>query len=101
MAGEIRITTEEVELSATTIESLNNKLNDKLLEAQNAVKVLGSTWQGEAYDATLLAFNNFANNYFETYKESIANYVEFLRSSVAQGYFKTETKNESLANQFK
>ena len=29
MAGEIRISTEEVALSATSIENLNKKLNDK------------------------------------------------------------------------
>ncbi len=101
MAGEIRITTEEVELSATSIETLNNKLNDKLVEAQNAIKTLGSTWQGEAYDATLMAFNTFAGKYFETYKELVSNYVVFLREKVAQGYFSTETKNINLAEQFK
>lgn len=101
MAGEIRITTEEVELSAATIESLNNKLNDKLLEAQNAVRALGATWQGEAYDSTMASFNNFANKYFESYKELVANYVKFLREKVAQGYFQIEIKNDSLANQFK
>lgn len=101
MAGEIRISTEEVELSATTIENLNNKLNDKLLEAQNAVKALGTTWQGEAYDSTLAAFNSFANKYFDSYKELIDSYVAFLREKVAQGYFQTELKNDSLADQFK
>ena len=70
---EIRISTEEVELSATTIETLNNKLNDKLLEAQNAIKALGATWQGLAYDATKSAFDNFAEKYFESYKELIEN----------------------------
>lgn len=100
MAGEIRITTEEVELSATAIENLNSKLNDKLLDAQNAVKVLGATWQGEAYDTTVASFNNFANKYFETYKELIDSYVKFLREKVEQEYFRTEVKNKDLAGQF-
>ncbi len=100
MAGEIRITTEEVALSATSIENLNKKLNDKLLEAQNAIKALGTSWQGEAYDETMAAFNAFAGKYFETYKELIDNYVKFLREKVEQGYFKTEMKNIDLANQF-
>lgn len=100
MAGEILITTEEVALSAATIEKLNNKLNDKLLEAQNAIKALGATWQGEAYDETMASFNTFAGKYFESYKELIDNYVKFLRESVEQGYFKTEVKNVDLASQF-
>lgn len=100
MAGEIRISTEEVAISATSIENLNKKLNDKLLEAQNAIKALGATWQGEAYDETLASFNLFASKYFESYKELIDNYVKFLRERVEQGYFQTEVKNTDLANQF-
>lgn len=100
MAGEIRISTEEVALSATSIESLNNKLNDKLLEAQAVIKALGQTWEGEAYDTTLASFNTFAGKYFESYKELIDDYVKFLRERVEQGYFKTEVRNENLASQF-
>lgn len=100
MAGEIRISTEEVALSATSIENLNQKLNDKLLEAQNAIKALGATWQGEAYDETMSTFNTFAGKYFDSYKELVDSYVKFLRESVESGYFQTETKNVDLANQF-
>lgn len=100
MAGEIRISTEEVSLSATSIENLNRKLNEKLLEAQNEIKALGATWQGEAYDATMASFNTFANKYFEEYKKLVDDYVLFLREKVEQGYFQTEVKNENLANQF-
>lgn len=100
MTGEIRISTEEVNLSASSIEHLNNKLNDKLLESQAAIKALGQTWEGEAYDATLASFNTFAGKYFESYKELIDDYVKFLREKVGEGYFKTEVKNEELASLF-
>ena len=100
MAGEIRISTEEVNLSASSIEHLNNKLNDKLLEAQAAIKALGQTWEGEAYDRTVASFDAFAGKYFESYKELIDDYVKFLRERVGEGYFKTEVRNADLASDF-
>ncbi|MBE5938946.1 MAG: hypothetical protein E7266_00990 [Lachnospiraceae bacterium] len=101
MAGEIRINTDEVAMAATSIEEINKKLNEKLLEGQAAVKALGSTWEGEASQETVSTFDAFASKYFETYKDMIDSYVVFLREKVEQGYFKTETKNTDIASQFK
>ena len=101
MAGEIRINTDEVAMAATSIEELNKKLNEKLLEGQNVVKALGATWEGEASQQTMSAFDAFAGKYFESYKEMIDSYVVFLREKVEQGYFTTETKNADIASQFK
>ena len=101
MAGEIRINTDEVAMAATSIEEINKKLNEKLLEGQSAVKALTSTWEGEAAQQTISTFDAFAGKYFESYKEMIDSYVVFLREKVEQGYFVTETKNAEIASQFK
>ena len=100
MAGEIRINTDEVGLAASSIEILNKKLNDKLLEGQAAIKALGRTWEGEAYQETVGSFDSFAGKYFEEYKKLIDDYVAFLREHVEQGYFITEVRNADLAGQF-
>lgn len=100
MNEDIRINTEEVNMSATSIEDLNKKLNDKLLESEAVIKALGQTWEGEAYDTLLNSYNTFAGKYFESYKKTIDDYVVFLREKVADGYFKTEIKNVELAALF-
>lgn len=101
MASIIKINTDEVALAAASIEDLNKKLNEKLIEGQNVVKGLNSVWEGEAAQETINSFDNFASKYFEAYKGMIDDYVVFLREKVEQGYFATETRNVDIASQFK
>ena len=101
MAGNsIRISTDSVNEIAATIERLNNELDQTLAESRHAIDRLNSVWQGEAAEATISSYNNFANNYFQNYKDIITQYVQFLRNNVAQGYVETETANVSLADSF-
>jgi WXG100 family type VII secretion target len=101
MAGQIKVSTDQVAAIATKIESINNQLNDQLTNGQNAIKGLASTWEGEASQTTISSFNEFAQKYFQNYKDIIDNYVRFLRTNVDQGYFETETANTGLADAFK
>lgn len=101
MAGTIKISTDQVEAIATSIENGNKKLKTTLEESQAAIKSLTSTWQGEASQATIGAYESFAANYFQNYYDIIDSYVKFLRTSVAAGYVETETSNTSLADAFK
>lgn len=101
MAGTIKISTDQVEAIATEIESLNNKLNDTLLQSQQTIKSLASTWQGEASQATISAYDTFAANYFQNYYDVIKAYITFLRQNVSADYQTTENANIGLADAFK
>lgn len=101
MAGQIRVNTDQVAQIASSIEGLNKKLDDELKNSQTAIKSLASTWEGEASQATISAYDSFAAKYFQTYYDIIDSYVKFLRTNVETGYFDTETTNNTLADAFK
>ena len=97
MAGEIRVNTDQVAQIASTIEDLNNQLDEILRESQQTVRELSGTWDGEASQETIAAFDTFASKYFDEYFDIIQQYVQFLRVNVESGYFETETANTQLA----
>lgn len=101
MAGQIKISTEQVEQIATEIAELNKQLTEELTTAKSTIEELLRTWEGEASQATIDAFRTFASKYFQNYEGVITNYVNFLKSNVAQGYFETEKQNVGLADSFK
>lgn len=102
MAGNsIRINTDQVEQIANKIDSLNKQLTEELHTSKATIDGLGNIWEGEASQATISAFNEFASNYFQNYEDVITQYVQFLKTAVAQGYFETETQNINLADAFK
>ena len=100
MAGEIRVNTDQVAQIADTIENLNNQLDEVLRESQQTVRDLSTTWDGEASQETIAAFNTFASKYFDDFYDVIQQYVQFLRVNVESGYFETETANTQLADAF-
>ncbi|MFR5875180.1 MAG: WXG100 family type VII secretion target [Eubacterium sp.] len=101
MAGTIKISTDQVEAIATSIENSNKKLKATLEESQTSMKSLNSTWQGEASQATIAAYDSFAAQYFQNYYDIIDSYVKFLRQNVSADYQATETANTNLADAFK
>lgn len=101
MAGTIKISTDQVEAIAASIENSNKRLKSTLEESQSTIKSLTSTWQGEASQATVGAYDSFAANYFQNYYDIIDAYVKFLRTNVSADYQSTETTNTSLADAFK
>lgn len=101
MAGTIRISTDQVDAIAASIEASNKKLKLTLEDSQASIKSLSSTWQGEASQATIAAYDAFAANYFENYYNIIDSYVKFLRQNVSADYQTTETANTNLADAFK
>ena len=101
MAGTIKINTNQVDAIATSIEKKKKKLKSTLEESQSAIKSLSSTWQGEASQATIAAYDSFAANYFQNYYDIIDSYVKFLRQNVSIDYQSTETANTNLADAFK
>ncbi|ALC89392.1 hypothetical protein AM500_06045 [Bacillus sp. FJAT-18017] len=101
MAGIIKVNTAQVADIANTIENLNTKLSDELKTSQTTIKNLTNTWEGEAAQATVQAYEEFAAKYFQTYYDILDSYAKFLRMNVDQGYFETETTNTNLADAFK
>ena len=101
MAGTIKISTDQVDAIATSIDNSNKKLKTTLEESQTAIKNLSSTWQGEASQATMSAYDAFATKYFQNYHDVIDAYVKFLRQNVSADYQATETANTNLADAFK
>nr|WP_263324547.1 WXG100 family type VII secretion target [Neobacillus sp. Marseille-Q6967] len=101
MAGNIKVSTAQVADIATTIEGLNTRLAEELKNSQNTIKNLANAWEGEASQATISSYDEFAAKYFQTYQDILDSYVKFLRVNVDQGYFETETANTNLADAFK
>lgn len=102
MAGNsIRVNTDQVAQIATNLENLNKRLTEELTTSKATIDQLANVWEGEAAQATISSFDEFAAKYFQNYENIIAQYVSFLRTNVEQGYFDTETQNIGLADAFK
>lgn len=102
MAGNsIRVNTDQVAQIANNIESLNKRLTEELTNCKATIDQLANIWEGEAAQATISSFDEFAAKYFQNYEDIITQYVQFLRTNIEQGYFITESQNIGLADAFK
>lgn len=102
MAGNsIRVNTDQVTQIASNIEGLNKRLTEELTNSKVTIDQLANVWEGEAAQATISSFDEFAAKYFQNYEDIITQYVQFLRTNIEQGYFDTETQNIGLADAFK
>ena len=102
MAGNsIRVNTDQVAQIATNIENLNKRLSEELENSKHTIDSLASVWEGEAAQATINSFDEFAAKYFQNYENILQQYVTFLRRNVDAGYFETETANINLSDAFK
>ena len=102
MAGNsIRVNTDQVAQIASNIEGLNKRLTEELTNSKATIDHLANIWEGEAAQATISSFDEFAAKYFQNYEDVITQYVQFLRTNIEQGYFDTETQNIGLADAFK
>ena len=67
MAGNnIRVNTDQVSQIASNLERLNKRLTEELTNSKATVDSLASVWEGEAAQATIQAFDDFAAKYFQT-----------------------------------
>jgi len=102
MAGDsIRINTDQVAQIANEFERLNARLTEELQSSKATIDNLANIWEGEAAQATISSFDEFASKFFQSYEDVIKQYVTFLRQNIEQGYFLTETQNVGLADAFK
>ena len=102
MAGNsIKVSTQQVADIANRIEKLNKDLAQNLRDSKSAVDNLSNVWQGQASSETIAAFDSFAAKYFQSYEDTIQQYVNFLRKNVETGYTDTENANVKLSQAFK
>lgn len=101
VGNNMTINTDQVAQIAANIENLNKRLTEELNSGKATIDGLSNIWQGEAAQATITSFDEFAEKYFQSYADIINQYVQFLRTNVDIGYSDTENQNISLAEAFK
>lgn len=95
----LKIDTAAIRNTASTIANQNNRLEETLLNCQQAVHSLSGAWTGAAAEATIAAFDSFAAKYFAQYKEMLDEYVKFLNNAAGEGYEITEQQAIRKADQ--
>ena len=76
MAGNsIRVNTDQVAQIASNIEGLNKRLTEELTNSKATIDQLANVWEGEAAQATISSFDEFAAKYFQNYEDIITQYV--------------------------
>jgi len=100
MPSPIKISTQEVSSTASTIRTLNGQLDGLLKDITQQMTGLKSTYQSEAADAIQERFNATANKYFNQYQDIIKSYADFLEEVVVGGFEKIEDIIKTNANAF-
>lgn len=98
MSEMMKITPEQILSYANTLKSLNGQLAEILTSSKTQIDSLQGSWTGTASEATISAFNGFANKYFGNYQQMIDAYVQFLTKNVAESYSQTQQINTDLAD---
>ena len=102
MAGNhITVNTDQVAQIANRIEELNKRLREELDNSKTTIDNLSNIWTGEAAQATISSYDEFAAKFFQNFEDVLNQYVKFLRLNVSQGYFDIETQNIGLADAFR
>ena len=95
----LKIDTQTIRSTAGTIAAQNERLFETLTASQSTVQSLSSVWTGAASEATISAYDSFAANYFENYREMLDQYVKFLNNVAGAGYEQTEQQVTSKASE--
>ena len=77
----VKISLQEVNDIANKIKLLNNNMYEILLKTKDKMNELNSIWISDGSDAIRLKFNNLSNR-FETQREVIDSYSNFLTHTV-------------------
>lgn len=80
---DIKITLNEVVLSANTIRSINNNMDDVLCNVSRLMNDLSSFWRGTAGETIVQRFQKFANKFLKESQdiEAYAKYLDYAVSS--------------------
>lgn len=99
MAGSILVQSQVLRDTATEIRSINNDLENKLIEINTAMNNLESSWVSEA-STEIRAAMNALKPVIEQYKGVVNDYAKFL-DTTAQSYETTESSVHNSAAAFK
>lgn len=86
----MKIDTGAIRSTALAIAAQNERLEETLLNCQQAVHSLSGDWTGAAAEAAIAAFDSFAAKYFAQYREMLDEYVKFLNDVAGEGYEEAE-----------
>lgn len=95
----MKIDTQLIRSTASTISAQNQKLFEVLNQSNSTVNSLSGVWTGQAADATISAYNSFAQKYFESYRDMLDQYVKFLNGVAGEGYENVESKVQRKADE--
>lgn len=96
----IKINTRQVTATASSIKTLNTKINTDFSEMEQSIKRLNSYWDGTASNNAINRFNAIKNTFYTNRYKAVNNMVSFMNNA-ADGYEKTETAIQSAAQYFK
>ncbi|MFI3326526.1 MAG: WXG100 family type VII secretion target [Clostridia bacterium] len=97
----IKVNTDAVIATATTINSLNAKIESNISAVESAMNALNNNWDGAASTVAITKFNTLKSEYHSSRFDVVSNYTNFLLQQVGEGYVTTEDTNKSLAEAFK
>lgn len=101
--GTIRVDTDKVRNTVSTVNTINNNLERDFDAVVKAVNKLDMAWDGKASSKTISRFNSMKSNFCGASgrKAVMQNYLKFLSDAVAIGYETTEGTNTKLSELFK
>lgn len=101
--GIIKVDTNKVKNTVTTVNTINNNLEKEFKNVTDAVTKLNSSWDGTASSKAISKFNKIKSECCGASgrKAVVQNYLKFLSDAVAIGYETTEEANTKLSDLFK
>ncbi|MCR4758924.1 MAG: WXG100 family type VII secretion target [Oscillospiraceae bacterium] len=99
--GTIYMDTAQVERSANSVDTLNNKIETKLESVTDAVNNMDNAWDGESADAAAGFYTGKIRPLLDSQKTLIKNFTNYMRQCIASGYEQTEQVNTQQAESYK
>ncbi|MCM1114553.1 MAG: WXG100 family type VII secretion target [Clostridium sp.] len=98
MAGQLKMSTQELTNAKTVISTKNEELTDCIQNVYKEItNLVGSTWTGDAATAALNQIDTFYRKTLTAYKNAVDGYVSFIDATVS----KYETTESTLASNAK
>lgn len=84
MAGNLRMTSEDLRTANAQIQQKNVDLKGTLEQINRAVTNLSNTWRGEAASEAQTKMADFMGKTYVQYEEAVQGYVDFIEATAAR-----------------
>lgn len=84
MAGNLRMTSEDLRTANAQIKQKNVDLKDTLDQINRAVTNLNNTWRGEAANEAQEKMSEFMGKTYVQYEQAVQGYVDFIEATAAR-----------------